>query len=222
VKALSLAFIRIALLIGALSLAACSPGAGGTSTGGSSSGGTSSTSPTASPTAAPKPKPTSAPPLTVAYCQSIMTVADANQIMNPPTPATMIVAQSDTELGVCSYTYPQAQFAVVKILVDEKVYTGPTPVPTSTIIQLVTELANKPGVTVSTTAPVSGVGDQAEFLAASLTNNSITFYADAFYVLDGKVAFMCDDFHMNNKPDDTAQLNALQQCAERVVSRLNQ
>ncbi len=33
---------------------------------------------------------------------------------------------------------------------------------------------------------------------------------------------MCDDFHMNTKPNDTAQQNALQQCAERVVSRLNQ
>ncbi len=215
-KSISLALIRIALLVGALSLAACGTGTGGTSNGGPSSGGTSS----ATPTATPKPKPTAPPPITEAYCQSIMTVAEANQIMKPPTPATMILAQSDTELGVCNYTYSQTQLAVVKILVDEKVYTGPTPVPTSTIIQLVTELANEPGVTVSTTKPVSGVGDQAEFLVASVSNSGLTFYADAFYVLYGKVAFMCDDFHLNAKPDDTAQLNALQQCAERVVSRL--
>ncbi len=216
-KSFSLTFIRIALLVGALSLAACAPGTGGTSTGGSSSGGTSS----AAPTAAPKPKPTSPPPITAAYCQSIMTVSDANQIMNPPTPISTITTQSDSEVGVCSYLAPQTQFAVVKILVDEKVYTGPKPVPTSTILQLVSELANQPGVTVDTTTPVSGVGDQAEFLVASVSDSGITLYVDAFYVIYGNVAFMCDDFHLNAKPDDTAQLNALQQCAERVVSRLN-
>ncbi len=218
-KSFSLAFIRIALLVGALSLAACGSGTGGTSTGGSSNGATSSAAPTVTPK--PKPKPTSPPTITQQYCQSIMTVAEANQIMHPPTPATTILVQSSAELGVCSYIYSQSQLAVVKILVDGKPYTGPRPVPESTIIQLVTELANEPGVTVTTTKPVSGVGDQAEFLAAYVTDNGITFYADAFYVIDGNVAFMCDDFHMNAKPDDVAQLNALQQCAERVVSRLD-
>lgn len=216
-KSLSLAFIRIVLFVGALSLAACAPGTGGTSTGGTSSGGTSSVAPTAT----SQSKPTSPPSITAAYCQSIMTVSDANQIMNPPTPISTITTQSDTEVGVCSYVAPQTQFAVVKILVDEKVYTGPKPVPTSTILQLVTELANEPGVTVSTTTPVSGVGDQAEFLVASVSNSGVTLYVDAFYVIYGNVAFMCDDFHLNAKPDDTAQSNALQQCAERVVSRLN-
>lgn len=199
-------------LCAVLFVAACSA----TSTGNTST--PTKTPPTA--TTAPKPKPTVAPVVSEAYCQSIMTVTEANQIMNPPTPATMINAQSDAELGVCSYIYSQTQLAVVKILIDEKLYTGPKPVPESTIIEMVTQLANEPGVTVNTAKPVSGVGDQAEFLAASLTNNSITFYADAFYVIYGNVAFMCDDFHMNTKPDDTAQLNALQQCAERVVSRL--
>ncbi|HEX8995874.1 MAG TPA: hypothetical protein VF812_07580 [Ktedonobacterales bacterium] len=216
-KSLFLAFIRIALLVCALSLAACGAGPGGTSTGGTSSGGTSSTAPTV----APKAKPTAPPPITAAYCQSIMTVADANQIMNPPVQATTLVAQSDTEVGVCRYDPPQAQFAVVKILVDEKVYTGPKPVPTSTIVQLVSELENAPGATVTTTTPVNGVGDQAEFLAATVSDSGMTFYVDAFYVIYGNVAFMCDDFHLNTKPDDTAQMNGLQQCAERVVSRLN-
>ena len=217
-KSLFLAFIRIALLIGALSLTACGAGTGGTSSG----GGTSSATATTAPTATPKPKPTSPPKITAAYCQSIMTVAQANQIMNPPVPATSIFVQSDSEVGVCRYDPPQAQFAVVKILIDEKVYTGPKPVPASTIIQYVSELENAPGATITTTTPVSGVGDQAEFLAASVSESGATFYVDAFYVIYGKVAFMCDDFHLNAKPNDTAQLNALQQCAERVVSRLDQ
>jgi hypothetical protein len=215
VKSISLTFIRIALLVCALSLAACGAGPGGTST-----GGTSTAAPTTAPTATPKPKPTSPPAVTQQYCQSIMSVAEANQIMNPPTPITSIQVQSDPELSVCSYLSSQAQFAVVKILIEGKPYTGPMPVPTSTIIQLVTQLANEPGVTITTTKPVSGVGDQAEFLAASISTSGMTFYADVIYVIYGKVAFLCDDFHLNTKPDDTAQMNSLQQCAERVVSHL--
>jgi hypothetical protein len=150
-----------------------------------------------------------------------MTVDQANQIMNPPTLATTINAQSSPEVGVCRYDPPQAQFAVVKILVDEKAYTGPRPVPESTIAQLVGQLESSPGANVTTATPVSGVGDQAEFLAASVSESGMTFYVDAFYVIYGNVAFMCDDFHMNSKPDDTAQMNELQQCAQQVVSRLN-
>lgn len=199
-------------LCAAVLVAACSAtSAGNTST-------PTNTPPTA--TTAPKPKPTSAPKVNEAFCQSVMTVAEANQIMHPPIPATTIRVQSDAELGVCSYIYSQSQLAVVKILVEGKPYTGPKPVPESTIIQLVSQLENEPGVTVTTKKPVSGVGDQAEFLAAYLTNSNITFYVDAIYVIYGKVAFMCDDFHLNTKPDDVAQLNGLQQCAERVVSRL--
>lgn len=216
-KSLSPVLIRIALLVGVLSLAACGTGTGGTSTGGSSTSGTSSTAPTAT----PKPKPTTPPPITAAYCQSIMTVAQANQIMNPPTQATTINAQSDSEVGVCRYDAPQAQFSVVKILIDEKVYTGPKPVPEATIAQLVGQLEGSAGATVSTSTPINGVGDQAEFLAASVSESGMNFYVDAFYVLYGNVAFMCDDFHMNAKPDDATQQNELQQCAEQVVNRLS-
>ena len=212
-KSLCTTLIRIALLVGALSLAAC---ASGTSTGGSTSGGTSS----AAPTATPKPKPTTAPKVTLAFCQSVMTVAEANQIMNPPAPVTTIRVQSDSELGVCAYTSPQIPLAVVKILIEQKPYTGPTPVPTSTILQLVSQLANEPHVTVTTTKPISGVGDQAEFLATNVSESGITLYADVIYVIYGKVAFLCDNFHLNTKPDDTAQMNSLQQCAQRVVSQL--
>lgn len=219
-KSLSLTLTRIALLVGALSLAACSGGAStGTPSGGAPSGGASSAAPTA--TSKPKSKPTAPPPITAAYCQSIMTLAEANQIMNPPIPATTINAQSSTEVGVCRYDPPQAQFSVVKILVDEKVYTGPKPVPASTIMQYVSQLEGSTGATVSMTAPVSGVGDQAEFLAASVSESGTNFYVDAVYVIYGNVAFMCDDFHMGAKPDDTTQMHALQQCAEQVVSRLD-
>ena len=215
-KLLTLTLIRMALLVGALSLVACGASTGGTSTGVPSSSATSSVAPTAT----PRPKPTSPPAVTQQLCESFMTVDEANQIMKPSVPATKLQVQSDAELGVCSYISSPTQFAVVKILIEGKPYSGPRPVPTSTIMQLVTELANEPGATVSTTKPVTGVGDQAEFLAASVSSGGMTFYADVIYVIDGNVVFLCDDFHLNAKPDDAAQLTALQQCAERVVSQL--
>jgi hypothetical protein len=168
-----------------------------------------------------KKKPTSPPQVTQQWCESVMTVADANQIMHPPTPATTIFAQADAELGVCSYIYSQTQPAIVKILVEETPYSGPNPVPQATIGQLVAQLENDPGATVTTQTPVSGVGDQAEFLAATDAQNTLTLYVDVIYVLYGNVAFLCDDFHFNVKPDDAAQLSALQQCAQRVVARLD-
>ena len=215
-KSFCSALIRIALLAGALSLAACA-GSGGSSTGGTSSGGTSSA---AAPTATPKPKPSSAPQVTQAFCESVMSVADANQIMHPPAPITAIHAQSNDALGVCAYTSPQSPLPVVKVVIEQKPYTGPTPVPTSTILQLASEAANAPNITVTKLTPVSGVGDQAEFLAAHLSQDGQTFYADAVYVIYGKVLFVCLDFHLNTKPDDATQKTALQQCAQRVVNQL--
>ncbi len=52
--------------------------------------GTQTPSSTSVPTTPPKSKPTSVPPITMAFCQQILTIAEANQIMNPSTPATTI------------------------------------------------------------------------------------------------------------------------------------
>ena len=205
--------LRGFIILAALSLAACGASSTGNTTGGTPA-------PTAQPTAKAKPKPISPPQVTQQFCQSIMSVADANQIMNPPTPITTVTAQSDSELGVCHYTSPQVQLDIVKILVEEKPYTGPNPVPEATIVQLMTQLANEPGVTITMKQPVTGVGDQAEFLAANVSNAQLTLYADALYVIYGQVAFMCDDFHLNTRPDDASQKSGLQQCAQRVVNVL--
>ncbi len=208
--------VRIVVFLAALSLVAC----GSSSTTGQTGGGgpTATANATAQPTA--KPAPTAPPQVTQLFCQSVMTVADANQIMNPPAPATTLSVQSDSELGVCSYISSQSPLAVVKVLIDEKPYTGPKPVSQATITQLATQLANEPGVTVTTTAPVSGVGDQAEFLAANVSTDNLTLYADAIYLIDGTVAAECVEFHLNAQPDDAAQQSALQQCGQRVVAQL--
>ena len=200
--------MRTTIILATLSLAACGAGSTGQTTSGTPA---ATKAPTAQPTVA-KTKSSAPPTVTLQWCQSVMTVAQANQIMKPPTPITKITAQSDSELGVCGYTSPQAPFAVVKILVEEKPYIGPNPVPEATIVQMATQLASENGVTVSKTTPVSGVGDQAEFLAASVSQGGMTLYVDAIYVIYGHVAFMCDDFHLNAPPDNAAQLTALQQC----------
>jgi hypothetical protein len=207
------------MICGMLALAACSTtGNTGGSTGGTPTAATGGT-PTAA-TATAKPAPTGVPDVTQQYCQGLMTVAEANQIMNPPSPITTLDAQSDDEVGVCHYKSAQAQFDVVKILLDRKVYTGPKPVPASTINDFVAQLENDPHATVTTSTPVSGVGDQAQFLAANAQESNLTFYVDVIYVLDGNVVFLCDDFHTGSKPDDATQMSALTQCGQLVVSRL--
>jgi hypothetical protein len=212
------AILRAVIIVAALSLAACGAGSTGQTTSGTPS---ATQAPTAQPTAA-KAKPTTPPKVTLQFCESIMSVADANQIMKPPAPITKITAQANDELGVCGYTSPQTPLGVVKVLVDEKAYAGPNPVPEATIAQMATKLANEPGVTITITTmtPVSGVGDQAEFLAASESSGGVTLYVDAIYVIYGHVAFMCDDFHLNTKPNDATQQTALTQCAQRAVKVL--
>jgi hypothetical protein len=116
--------VRIVVFLAALSLVACGSG----STTGQTNGGTPTGNSTATAQPTAKPAPTAPPQVTEQFCQSIMTLADANQIMNPPTPATTLDVQSDSELGVCNYISSQSQFAVVKVLIDEKPYTGLKPV----------------------------------------------------------------------------------------------
>lgn len=215
---LSRGFVGLALLILMLVSAGC--GSATTSSGQTTGSGTPSAQ--ASATATLKPAPTVAPLVTQPFCLSALTVDEANQIMSPSTPATTLQIQSTAgEQGVCRYTSAGAQFPVLTVVIDYKLYTGPKPVPDATIQQLVAQLTGQPEApTVTSLAAVSTVGDQAEFLAANLSQDGMTFYADVIYVIDGQVVFLCDDFHLNTQPDDAAQQTALTQCAQHVVSVL--
>jgi hypothetical protein len=202
-----------AIMGGLLALAACS--SAGT-TGATTGGGTPA--PTG-PTATPKPKPSVVPLTDLAFCQHILALTEVNQFMSPPTPADTIVPNNTANGGSCNYTISSrpgfSKFVLAVILQPWK---GTTPVSQQDLETAVTQLAGMPGVTVTSDATVSGVGDQAAFLAVT-TSSPLLPKMDIFYVLYGRIFFTCNSFNPGSSPDATQQSD-LQQCAQLVVSRL--
>ncbi len=213
-------FVMLAVVVsGTLALAACSLSTvdtGGSTGGGSTGGGT----PTVGATATAKAEPSVVPLTDLAFCQRILSLAEANQIMSPPTPANMIVPNNTSNGGSCNYTISgQPGFAGFVLAIILQPWNGTTPVSQQDLEAAVLQLEGKPGITVTTATTVDGVGDQAAFLAASGTYQGVTYKIDVFYVLYGRIFFTCNNFNPGSSPDAT-QLNDLQQCAQLVVSRL--
>lgn len=208
------------LLIGLLALAACT----GTSTGGTSNGngngngnGTPSTSPTTAPTATAKPKPTGVPPITEAYCQQLMTVAEANSIMQPTTPATQIAADNNApEGGSCNYEASQTNFPLI---IYFAAWNGPVPIPQNDIAAALAQATGSSSVKVNTFTTVSGIGAQAAYLDATATHSGVNFTIHIFYVLEGPFFFDCFAFSPLS-PGSLGTQAQLQQCATQVDSRL--
>lgn len=210
-KKLTLAFIRIALLVGALSLAAC--GGGGTST-----GGTSSASPTVAPTAtAPKPTPTIAlKQITVAYCSKILPLATVNQIIPSGPRATTIVQgnPNDALSGACNYKVSPTSFLLIVYFIP---YHGPDPIPQSAIQSELSKAAGT-DITVTKINMVSGIGDQAAYVEATGSSNGFTANVHIFYVLEGSFIFDC--FTETYLSPVMASQSQLQQCATTVDANL--
>jgi hypothetical protein len=193
-------------IVALLVLAAC----GGTTTG--SGNGT----PGSTPSGTAKPKPSTLPAVTTAYCQSLVTVDEANQIMAPSPSVTTIQADQSGDLGTCLY---QDDSGTNDLEISLQVYSGPTPIPQSYILQNLTALSSAPGFKLDANTTVSGVGDQAEFLSASFSDTGINGAYQIFYVLYGSVLFACDTSTVNGI-GATGSQSQLQQCAQLVVSRL--
>jgi hypothetical protein len=182
-----------------LTITAC----GGTSTGsvGTPTGGI----PPA--TSTPKAKPTGVPKVTTAFCQGLLSISDANSIMKPPTAATTIRIDTSPIGGSCNYEY--ASFKSV-VSVNFLPYRG------GSLSALASQLTATPGAKVTTT-PVSGVGDQALFVAATLT--SVSLRQDYLDVVDGAIVLQC--FNPNvGSASDASQQAALTQVCQQVIARL--
>jgi hypothetical protein len=165
------------------------------------------------------------PPITLAFCQQLMSLTEANQIMNPPAPAIVIQALSLpsggvplTTDGLCNYLFSLSPFELV-VQIRFGSYSGPRPIPEQDIETYFKQGLNQPGVTVIVSTPVSGVGDQAGIFVGSYTINGTTTYGAAFYVLYGDIVFACGEIYLSS-PNATQQ-SELQQCAQLVVSRLD-
>jgi hypothetical protein len=206
----------LGLLAGVLALAACGSSSG-PSTG--SGNGTPTVAPTA--TATPKPKPSSIPPVTQEFCNHLMSLDEANQIMKPANPATKIGAGTGDGFGTCHYLYPPGDLLHQDLQITLETYRGPVPITQKDISDFLTSTSDSPNVTITSFQQISGVGDQAAFLAVTFHEHTFTGYADAFVVLDGKVLFDCATLAFGGSPPSASdQKPKLQQCAEQVVSRL--
>lgn len=197
-------------------LPACT--AGGSTTSGNGNSGNGSPSATATTAPAPTATPLSAvPQITLAFCQGLVSLSDANTLMKPATPATSIVPDNARPGGSCSYIYAQGG-------IDLTLFFQPFPVGMSlnTIAQQsIAEAEAKgtipPGTQYSIT-PVSGVGDQALFASISGTVHGITGYYDSLYTTVGSVALSCFNFGLGSPT--TPQQPALTQVCTQAVSRL--
>lgn len=207
------------LVISLLALAACAGASTGGNGGNGNSNGSHSTAPTA--TATPKPKPSSVPPVTTAYCQQLMTIAEANQIIQPANPATTIAAGSGDGFGTCHYSPGGGGTLNDALLITLETYKGSTPISQQDITDYLAQTAQDPEVTVTSFQMVTGVGDQAAFAAVSFHPEGFTAYADGFVVLYGGVLFDCATPFVNTAPPPAAtQMSKLQQCASQVLSRM--
>lgn len=215
-KSLSLAFIRIALLVSALSLAAC--GAGTASGGGTSSGAGGSPSNGNSATAtAPGPTATIAlQQITVAYCSRILPLATANQIIPSSPPATSITQGNPNNAlsGACNYEVSPSKLLLVVYFIP---YHGPDPIPQSDIQSVLSQAAGS-SMTITTVKTVSGIGDQAAYVEATGNYTGISVTVHIFYVLEGPFIFDC--FTETYLSQVMASQSQLQQCATTVDTNL--
>lgn len=201
-------------LCAALFVAACAAPSSGTGSGNTST--PAVTAPTATATATPKPKPSSVPAITEAYCQQLMTVAEANQLMKPTTPATTLIATHSEDGGACNYQASPANFPLIIYFFK---WTGPVPIPQKDIAAALAQAASASDIKVSTFTMVDGIGVQAAYLEATATEDGVPLTIHIFYVLEGPFFFDCFTYSpLSASPLGTQ--TQLQQCATQVDSRL--
>lgn len=196
------------LLVGLLALSACGSSASAGGGGGGGGGGGS----TAAPTTPPKLKPTALPKITMAFCQGILTLAEANQIMRPATPATTIRIDANASGGgSCNYEYAPYKAVVSVIFVT----LAP---PSASIADLAGQAASKTGGKLTMT-PVSGLGDQAEYGVVNVPIQGQTYNVDAMDVIYGTLFFNCELAYLGT-PQTAAEQGKLTQACQLVLSRL--
>jgi hypothetical protein len=189
---------------GMLAVTACGSGTG--STGGSTGNGTPAATATA------KPKPTAVPHFTAEYCQQLMSLDEMNTLFKPPAPATTIVPTNGDGGGACNYEVAKANIPLIIYFFEWK---GPNPIPQSDIEAAFSQAAGT-DLTFNVATPVTGIGDQAEYVEATGAGGAVMHI---FYVLEGSFIFDCFTY----SPLSAGVLGTqdqLQQCATQVDSRL--
>jgi hypothetical protein len=207
------------LLASLMTLAAC---AGGSPSGTGGTGGTGGpTATVGAPTATTAPKPLSAHPnITVAYCQQLLSLQMANQIIPSSTPATMITQgnPNDSESGACNYVISQSQVLLIVYFIP---YSGPQQVTQQDVVAFLSQSSGSK-VTLNTANPVTGIGLFAEYVEVTGQdpNSGSSISAHVLYVLEGPYIFDCVTYeHLS---PILATQSQLQQCAATVDRALRQ
>src|SRR6185503_5185456 len=102
-----------------------------------------------------KPTLTALPTITQSLCQQLMTVAEANTIIQPPTPATSLVADHSEDGGSCNYLASQTRIPLIIYFFDWK---GPVPIPQADIAAALAESSGSTKITINQATPVDGIG----------------------------------------------------------------
>ena len=177
---------------------------------------------TTQPTATPRLKPTNVPAITMALCQAMVSVTQANQITHPPTPAKSIRVQSSAKGGSCNYEYSPLH-GTISILIGA--YPG------GSLSDLASQALRDSVINgkVTTAEPVSGLGDQAYFgaVTGSLTFSGITVSQkqQTLAVVDGVVVFLVNAGLVNGaggigNVSDAQALDEFRQIALLVLAQL--
>lgn len=201
------------LLVGFLALTACA--------GSSSSGNGGPTATVGAPTATTPPKPLSSHPnITVAYCQQLLSLNKANQIIPSSSPATAITQgnPNDAKSGACNYVISPSQVLLIIYFIP---YSGPQLITQQDVASLLSQAAGT-DITITTANPVSGIGLSAEYVEATGHDPKTGFSASAhvLYVLEGSYIFDCVTYeHLS---PILATQSQLQQCVTTVDSVLRQ
>ena len=209
----TIATLLIALALLATLAACATPSTGNSGNSGNNSGTPQATQPSATATA--KPKPTGVPTFTVALCSQLMSVDEANSLIQPNPPIVAIVPTNGDDGGACNYAVSKS---VIPLIIYFLNWNGPVPVPQSDIEAALSQAAGN-HITVNTLTPVTGIGDQAEYVEATGSFEGGTAIAHVFYVLDGKIGFDCFNYSPLSGGTMASQ-SALQTCATQVVNRL--
>ena len=177
--------------------------------------------PKTQPTTQPRPKPTALPQMTMAFCQSILTVDEANQIMKAPHTATAIrIDAPPTGGGSCNYEYAHYK-AVVSIVFVNVIPDGTTLTADAIAAHIQQGASSVEGAKI-TTQVVSGVGDAAVFAAGTATLTSQPYKFDALDIAYGRVFFDVNTALLGpdaTSASDSALLASFTQIAHLVTSR---
>lgn len=160
-----------------------------------------------------KPKPTGVPTITEVFCQHVLSLAEANQIMQPPTAATTIRVDKSPAGGSCNYEYGAYHSVVSLIFVDASGGPGNA---AEKLAAMAAKISSNPDAK-TTATPVNGVGDAAVFVTATIASPPLRIAA--FDVIDGALFLSCGNFNVGSASFADQQTKLTHAC-QLVLGRL--